>query len=173
MKPLIKIAFFFTFCYLLIGCGSKKQTTTAATKTTATAVTTNKIKEVVTTNTQHFGDTLKGILPLPVLTKEPVTLVVETGGQKLELDVTDTSITYKSTPKHIATTTIHSVKETDTKAVADVVQVKATKTVTTKKPWRPPWVLISIIIVVVVVIVVAYYLKPIKTFLKPFKIFSK
>lgn len=168
MKLYSKIIILVTLCYLFVSCGSKKTTHTATAKTTAKTVETSVIKENLTTETKHFGDTLQGEMPLPVLTEIPTVLKVESGGQKLEFAITKNNIAYKSTPKHIATTTINSVKETDTKAVADVVQVQAVKDVKKQAPWRPPWWW-YLIGVATIYLIYSYY----KTKLTPIKNIAK
>ena len=166
MKLTLKILLTLSIIYLLNGCGTTKIKSSTATKTTVKSVETKAVKEVVNIETKHFGDTLKGVMPLPKLTKEPVVLTVESGGTKLDLILTDNKLTYKVVPKHIATTTINSVKESDTKAVADVVQVEEAKAVSIKEPWRPPW-WSYLLFTAIIIGVVSYYLKPIKTSLKP------
>lgn len=169
MKRALKISLLITILFLMLGCGGKKKISIAAvSKTTDKSVVTEKEKEDVTIETKHFGDTLKGTVPLPKLSKEPVKLMVESGGQKLEFEVTDNSLTYKSTPKHIATTTIHSVKESDKKAVADVVQVQEVKTVKIEKPWRPPWwwYALGIVVLVGVWYCIKFNLNPFSTLIK-------
>lgn len=173
MKKSIYIFLLIIFTCFLLGCSSTKTKVAATTKTTAKAVVTSKIKEVKSIETKHFGDTLKGAIPLPELTEKPTVIRVESGGTILDLVLTNNTLAYKVTPKHIATTTINSVKESDTKAVADVVQVQKVKAVQIKQPWRPPWLLISLVIAIVVIGTIAYYLKPIKSLLKPIlKLFS-
>ena len=139
MKILTKILLFIAICNLFVSCGTTKNKRSAATKTTVKTVATEVIKANVTVETKHFGDTLKGSMPLPKLTEKPTNITIESGGQKLDLAISKNTLVYTSTPKHIATTTIHSVNETDTKAVADVEQVQEVKTVNIKEPWRPPW----------------------------------
>lgn len=157
MKNVLKIVLVFFAFYLMIGCGSTKTKSTTTSKVTDKSVKTEALKETTAIETKYFGDTLKGVIPLPVLSEKPVAIFVESGGQKLEFKVTDTSLAYVSTPKHIATITIHSVKETDIKAVADVVQVDKEIAVKTEKPWRPPWW--CYLVVFVVLCGVGYYIK--------------
>jgi hypothetical protein len=164
MKKSTYIFLLIIFTCLLLGCGSSKTKTTATTKTTSKAVVTSTIKEVSSIETKYYGDTLKGKIPLPKLTEKPTVISFESGGTKLDVTLTDNSFSYKVTPKHVATTTINSVKESDTKAVADVEQVQEVKTVKIEEPWRPPWW--SYVIVIVIIGGAFYY---IKTKINPFK----
>lgn len=168
MNRAIKIGLLISLCLLLLSCKSKKLTTTSNEKIIDKSVITVKEKEVTQSETKHYGDTLKGIVPLPKLSDKPVLITVESGGQKLELSVTENSLAYKATPKHIATTTLYSVKESDTKAVADVVQVRSEKTVKPEKVWRPPWWWYAIAagIVVGVYYYVTTPLNPVKKIIK-------
>lgn len=150
MKRLIKISLLITILFLMLGCGSKKTSITAVSKITDKSVTTEAIKETTTVETKHFGDTLKGTIPLPKLSKEPVKLMVESGGQKLEFEVTDNSIAYKSIPKHIASTIIKSEKQAASKVATDVNVQQDLKVVKKQKPWRPPWWWYGIAIIVLV-----------------------
>lgn len=137
-----------SLCYLLMSCGSTKVKSATATKTTSKEVENTVIKEVTKAVTEHFGDTLKGSIPMPKLSNEPVNLVFESGGTKLELQLTNNTLSYKSTPKKIGSTTVNTLKETKTKKVADLEKVKKEKSVTIEKPWRPPLELTLILIVI-------------------------
>jgi len=168
MKNAIRIGLLISLCLLLLSCKSKKLTTTSNEKIIDKSVITVKEKEVTQSETKHYGDTLKGIVPLPKLSAKPINITVESGGQKLEFNVTENSLAYKATPKHIATTTLYSVKESDIKAVADVVRVQGTKTVKIVKPWRPPWwwYLIAAGVIIGIYYYVTTPLNPIKKIIK-------
>lgn len=171
MKITLKYTLLITILFLMLGCGSKKSSTTAASKTVDKTVTSTVVKENVSVEIKHFGDTLQGEIPIPTLSKEPVKLVAESAGQRLEIELTDNKATYKSTSKHTATTTINSVKESDNKAVADVVQVQEVRSVNTTKPWRPPWwVYLAVIAVIIgVAYCIQFNLNPISTLIKYIK----
>jgi len=172
MKSLLKITFVIIVLCLMLGCRGSKAVATSATKTTDKSVVTASTKETVKAEIKHFGDTLKGTVPLPELTAKPVNFNFESGGQKLEFSLTESSLAYKATPKHLTTTMIHSVKESDIKAVADVEQVKETKTVKIVKPWRPPWwwYVIGLAVLYGVYYAVKNQLNPIKSIIKYFKL---
>ena len=172
MKAILKITFVIIVLCLMLGCRGSKAVATSATKTTDKSVVTASTKETVKAEIKHFGDTLKGTVPLPKLTATPVNIQVESGGQKLEFSLTESSLAYKATPKHLTTTTIHSVKESDIKAVADVVQVQETKTVNIVKPWRPPWwwYVIAATVLYGIYVSIKYQLNPIKSIIKFFKL---
>jgi len=157
---------------LMLGCRGSKAVATSATKTTDKSVVTASTKETVKAEIKHFGDTLKGTVPLPELTAKPVNFNFESGGSSLAITVTKDRLQFKSTPKHLATTTISSVKESAIKAVADVEQVKETKTVKIVKPWRPPWwwYLIAATVLYGIYVSINSQLNPIKSIIKFFKL---
>ena len=172
MKAILKITFVIIILCLMLGCRGSKAVATSATKTTDKSVVTASTKETVKAEIKHFGDTLKGTVPLPELTAKPVNFNFESGGSSLAITVTKDRLQFKSTPKHIATTTIHSVKEFDIKAVADVVQVQETKTVNIKKQWRPPWwwYVTGLAVLYGVYYAIKYQLNPLKSIIKYFKL---
>lgn len=172
MKAILKITLVIIILCLMLGCRGSKAVATSATKTTDNSVVTASAKETVKAEIKHFGDTLKGNVPLPELTAKPVTFNFESGGSSLAITVTKDRLQFKSTPKHLATTTIHSVKESAIKAVADVEQVTETKTVNIVKPWRPPWwwYLIGAAALYGVYIAIKYQLNPINIIRKNLKI---
>lgn len=147
MKILLKISLLVLLCYLLIGCGSTKTRRNAATKTTTKEVTETAIKELLNTKTEYFGDTIKGVVTLPVITAEtPVNYKFESAGIALDIQLTDKTMKYQAIAKPIAKTTIHGVKEISIKKVADVKAVSEETAVTVKKPFRFPWyILITIL----------------------------
>ncbi len=166
MKSKLKILLFFFICYLYLSCSTTKQKSSVATKITYKETKTAIVKENLTVKTKQFGDTLKGSMPLPKLADKPVILRVESSGISLDLALTKTTVAYKIIPKITSTTTINSVKETDTKAVADVVRVKKEKATQIQQPWRPPW-WSYLLIVAILIGIVTYFSKPIKSFLLP------
>jgi len=155
----------FTCAFYLLSCGSTKTKSTTATKTIVKEVLKNTVKELTVIEKKHFGDTLKGKVFLPKLTKKPTVLTFESGGAKLDIVLTENTLEYKATTKHIATTKTHKVKTMNSDKVVDAVQIKEVKEVELKTPWRPPWWL-YITAIVVLYYIFKPYLSPIKTIFK-------
>ncbi|MDO9554529.1 hypothetical protein [Rhodonellum sp.] len=96
-----------------------------------------------------FGDTLAGMVPLPFKLNRPFVIPVESAGIKLELTLTDSTISYTAVAKPVARSTLsyrEDVKETETHK--ERVTEETTSEVIKKRaliPWWF-WILIALIL---------------------------
>lgn len=148
--------------FWLVGCGSAKTNSTAVTNQKQVNEKAIVIKEKTNIVTEHFGDTLRGLMPLPKLGKLPIRYQVSSGGTTLNLEVTDSTLRYESIPKQNGKTTTN-IDKTTTKNSSDKTDTVVTDhTTTVKHGWRPPFWMYLVALALIVVLV--YCLKnPLKT----------
>lgn len=159
MKSLL--SFFLVFW--LVSCGSSKKLSTTAVNQTKTDTVQVVTTERTNTVTEHYGDTLKGSLPLPELTEQPISYVVSSGGASLKISIDKKNLYYESLAKQTGTTTISSDKTTKINTGNKVATVVEKKVKEVQKPWQPPlwWYPVGIAL-----LIGAYYI--IKNRLNPF-----
>ena len=149
------------FC--LISCGGTKTVSTTVTNKKEVEDVKVNITETANIVTEHFGDTLKGVLPLPKLSKEPLRYKVSSGGAVLDLELTDSSLTYTAIPKHTGTTTANIVKTTNKDAVKTTNTVIEDQTKVVKHKWRP-LIWLNLLVIAALIVAIKYFKNPFKLF---------
>jgi hypothetical protein len=133
---------------LLTSCKSVKRSSFMADKKTETteAILTNssrKIEEFI------YGDTLRGRMPLPVLSRIPVIIPIESKGISLELSIDDQEITYKAVAKPVARSTLYEDNREEITTKTETAEVvKETRKV--KRLFIPWWIILIAVIVIAV-----------------------